>query len=133
VFATVTGPAQFTCSGPGSNVSNPCFNTSAFQASTNGFGNLGRNTLRGPGYFNTDFSIMKFVHIPRWERGQFGLGFQFYNIFNHPNFDAPVANLASPQFGTIIRTVSSPTTPFGSGLGADASPRLIQLKAQFSF
>ncbi len=133
VFATVTGPAQLTCSGPGSNVSNPCFNTSAFQAPTNGFGNLGRNTLRGPGYFNTDFSIMKFVHIPRWERGQFGLGFQFYNIFNHPNFDAPVANLASPQFGTIIRTVSSPTTPFGSGLGGDASPRLIQLKAQFSF
>jgi hypothetical protein len=33
----------------------------------------------------------------------------------------------------IIRTVSSPTTPFGSGLGADASPRIIQIKAQFTF
>jgi len=133
VFATVAGSTHLTCSGPGSNVGAPCFNTSAFSPSPNGFGNLGRNTQRGPGYFNSDFSIMKMIHLPRWEAAQFGLGLQFYNIFNHPNFDAPVANIADPRFGTIIRTVSSPTTPFGSGLGADASPRIIQIKAQFTF
>lgn len=30
-------------------------------------------------------------------------------------------------------TVSPPTTVFGSGRGADASPRLVQLKLQFNF
>ena len=37
------------------------------------------------------------------------------------------------QLGQIISTVSSPTSIFGSGLGADASPRLIQLRAKFAF
>jgi hypothetical protein len=45
----------------------------------------------------------------------------------------PVGNVASSQFGNVLRTVSGPTSPFGSVLGADASPRLIQLKAQFTF
>ena len=37
------------------------------------------------------------------------------------------------QFGQIISTVGSPTSIFGSGWGADASPRLIQLPAKFTF
>jgi hypothetical protein len=76
---------------------------------------------------------MKFIHIPKWEQAKLGIGAQFYNVFNHANFDMPVSNIASSAFGQVIRTVSGPTTPFGSVLGADASPRLIQLKAQFTF
>lgn len=132
VFANLTG-APGSCSGPGNNVAAPCINTAAFTTSPAGFGNEGRNVLRGPGYFDTDFSIMKLTHIPRWERGEFGIGFQFYNILNHPNFDNPINNVASTTFGTITRTIYPPTTPYGSGLGADASPRLIQAKLQFSF
>jgi hypothetical protein len=76
---------------------------------------------------------MKLFHIPHWERASIGLGAQFYNIFNHANFDNPVANVSATNFGTVIRTVAPPTTPYGSGLGGDFSPRTIQLKAQFSF
>ena len=76
---------------------------------------------------------MKKTKIPGWERGEFGLGFQFFNVFNHPNFDNPDANVSSTQFGDVIRTVSPPTTIYGSILGADASPRTIQLKAQLTF
>jgi len=34
---------------------------------------------------------------------------------------------------TILQTVSSPTSIYGSGLGADASPRVIQLQAKITF
>lgn len=114
----------------------PCLTASQFQASTSSpthFGIQGRNTFRGPGYFNTDLAVTKTLTFPRWETGKLSFGFQFFNILNHPNFDQPVANLADSQFGKIIYTVSSPTTIFGSGLGGDASPRLIQVRASISF
>jgi hypothetical protein len=71
--------------------------------------------------------------IPHHESAEFDLGFQFYNLFNHPNFDNPVYNVAAANFGEITRTVSSATTVYGVALGADASMRITQLKAQFRF
>jgi hypothetical protein len=62
-----------------------------------------------------------------------GVGAQFFNVLNHPHFDQPDADIASPTFGSIINPVSSPTSIFGSFLGADASPRLIQLHASITF
>ena len=136
VFATaVPGVNPGKCSGPGSNVGNPCFNTNAFTTSPTAFGNVGRNTMRGPDYFNSDFSVWKRLNvIPRNEKAEFDLGFQFYNVFNHPNFDNPAYDVSNTStFGILQRTISPSTTVYGSGLGADASPRLIQLKAQFKF
>ena len=92
-----------------------------------------RNAFRGPGYFNTDFTVMKNTSIAHWERGKLGIGFQFFNLFNHPNFNFPVTDLASPAFGQTQSLVSPPTSILGSFLGGDASPRLIQLKAQITF
>jgi Carboxypeptidase regulatory-like domain len=110
-----------------------CLNTADFSTSPTGFGNVTRNQLRGPNYFNSDFSLMKHTKIPHWERGELGFGAQFYNVFNHPNFQPPVGDASNSLFGSITRTVTPPTTIFGSVLGADASPRLIQAKLQFSF
>ncbi len=129
VFATYNGGGTGDCSSPSPHAS--CL--SNFTTSPAGFGNITRNSVFGPDYFNTDFSVVKNTKIPGWERGKLGIGFQFFNVFNHPNFDNPVANVASGQFGTVIRTVSPPTTIYGSILGADASPRTIQLKAELSF
>jgi hypothetical protein len=39
----------------------------------------------------------------------------------------------SNQFGQITQTVSQPTTIYGAGLGADASPRVIELQGKFVF
>jgi Carboxypeptidase regulatory-like domain len=137
VFGTQLGPGgtgincstQFTTS-PQPNAS-ICLNPANFALSPNGFGNVSRNSIRGPDYFNTDFSLMKHTQIT--ERLQFVLGAQFFNVLNHPNFDAPLLDVSSPRFGQILKTVSPPTTLFGSGLGADASPRLVQLKLQLVF
>jgi outer membrane receptor protein involved in Fe transport len=108
-----------------------CLSPGNFTTSPNSFGNVGRNSIRGPYYWNTDFSILKHTRV--WEKVEFVIGAQFFNLFNHPNFDAPVTDTADPRFGQIIRTVSPPTTVFGSVLGADASPRLVQLKLQVTF
>jgi hypothetical protein len=63
------------------------------------------------------------------------VGFQFFNLFNHPNFDNPVNDIAQGvgTFGTINTLVSPPTSILGSFVGSDASGRIIQLKAQFVF
>jgi hypothetical protein len=114
----------------------PCRPASDFVASgaETGFGVQGlRNKFRGPDYVDTDFSFTKKTKIPRWERGEFQIGLQFFNFFNHPNFNFPNANVGSGLFGFTTSMVSPPTSILGSFLGGDASPRLIQLKAQLVF
>ena len=56
----------------------------------------GRNRFRGPGYFDTDLAVMKNTKLPHWEQGTLGIGFQFFNLFNHPNFGFPNNNTATP-------------------------------------
>lgn len=97
------------------------------------FGNQRRNQIYGPNYFDTDLTLMKNFRIPKWEGAEFQIGAQAFNLLNHPNFDQPVGDIANPQFGYINRTVSSPTSIFGSFLGADASPRSLQIRAQLRF
>lgn len=97
------------------------------------FGNQRRNQVWGPHYFDTDLAVMKNFHIPVNETSTFGVGLQFFNILNHPNFDQPDANVSSPTFGRVINTVSVPTSILGSFLGGDASPRLIQVKGTLTF
>ena len=137
VFGTQTaaGGAGLNCASTFAGVAQPhvdyCLNPADYTTSSSGFGNVGRNTIRGPRYFDSDFSLMK--HTKIYERAEFVLGAQFFNVFNHPNFDAPLLDTANARFGQILKTVSAPTTMFGSVLGADASPRLVQLKLQFIF
>jgi Carboxypeptidase regulatory-like domain len=95
----------------------------------------GRNRFRGPGYFNTDFTIMKHTKIPRWEKANLGIGFQFFNLFNHPNFGFPGTGLVQ-GLGLISNLEQPPTSILGTGnggFGADVAPRMIQLKAQLLF
>src|SRR5581483_568230 len=71
-----------------------------------------------------DFNVGKGFKIPKWEGSSFAVGARLFNLFNHPNFNFPNGSIDSPGFGQITRLVSQPTTILGSGLGADASPRL---------
>ena len=93
----------------------------------------GRNRFRGPSYFNTDLAIMKDTRIPHWENAVLGIGFQFFNLFNHPNFGFPDNFISSPTFGQIFYLEQTPTTILGSALGGDAAPRMVQLKVQLRF
>jgi hypothetical protein len=97
------------------------------------FGAERRNQIYGPNFFDTDLSIMKNFHVPRWESAELQIGAQAYNILNHPNFDQPQGNIENPQFGYSVATVGSPTSIFGSFLGANDSPRALQIRAQLRF
>jgi hypothetical protein len=66
------------------------------------------------------------------ESARFGVGVQAYNVFNHPNFALPDGNLDDPNFGQITAAVGSPSSIYGV-LGADNSPRLVQIKAVLEF
>jgi hypothetical protein len=95
----------------------------------------GRNRFRGPHYFNTDFTIMKNTKISRWENATFGLGFQFFNFLNHPNFGFPSTWLSTGT-GLIWYLAQPPTSILGDVNGfsaADVAPRMIQLKVEFKF
>jgi Carboxypeptidase regulatory-like domain/TonB dependent receptor-like, beta-barrel len=92
----------------------------------------GRNRFRAPAYFNTDFGIMKNTKIPGWESATLGIGFQFFNLFNHPNFGIP-EHWTDAFIGEIFYQAQPPTSILGSGLGGDVTPRMIQLKAQLKF
>ena len=97
------------------------------------FGNQRRNQVYGPGFFDTDLTLLKTIPIPHWEGAKLQVGAQAFNVLNHPNFDQPIGDIANPQFGSIVRTVATPTSIFGSFLGADASPRSLQIRAQLQF
>jgi hypothetical protein len=116
---------------------------------TRHFGNLGRNSLVGPPFRQLDFSLFKNTNIT--ERVKLELRFEFYNLFNHPNFANPIWPnfLSDPSYsgvngcsnwyssnGHLCGTLPIVTTadvgpgyPFLGGGG----PRSIQLAAKFTF
>jgi hypothetical protein len=59
------------------------------------FGDLGRDQIYGPGFWNYDFSTTK--NFPLRERLQLQFRAEFFNIFNHPNFALP-SNVITPGF-----------------------------------
>ena len=93
----------------------------------------GRNRFRGPGYASTDLAIMKNTNIPHWENGVFTIGLQFFNLFNHANFGFPDMASSDETFGQIFYEEQPPTSVLGSGLNANVSGRMIQVKAQIRF
>jgi hypothetical protein len=87
--------AALGCSHPGHQTHDCWFNQAAFvvpalapgQSSAHLFGDAGRAILRGPDLVNFDFSAYKTFQLGE----RFGLVFraEFFNIFNHPNFNLP--------------------------------------------
>jgi hypothetical protein len=86
-----------------------------------GYGNTGRNILSGPRQTNFDFSVSKMIKVGVLsESGTLEFRSEFFNLFNHPNFSNPAANLASPTTFGVITTTSN-------------SPRTIQFALRYSF
>jgi hypothetical protein len=74
-------------------------------------GNLGRDSIVGPGFVNTDFSVTKDTAIT--ERFKLQFRAETFDVFNHPNFGNPVLTTTSSSFG-IITSTRFPTGDFGS-------------------
>jgi hypothetical protein len=63
--------------------------------------------VTGPGFVNTDFSVIKQFALP-WEGTGLNFRAEFFNLFNHPQFGSPVADIAAPGFGSVNSTVNNP-------------------------
>ena len=102
----------------GTHTAQEWFNTAAFlvpPAYT--FGNVGRNTVYGPGLETTDLSLSREFAIA--ERVRFSIRGEAFNALNHTNLGTPNRFVNTPQFGTI----TDAATP----------GREIQLGARLSF
>jgi hypothetical protein len=98
-----------------------------------------RDSIYGPGFWNVDLSLTKNTKLGEFLNMQ--LRFEFFNVFNHPNFALPGGTIipgynsdgtlsnGGPQ-GIISQT---PDVAQGNpGLGG-GGPRVIQLGARFTF
>jgi hypothetical protein len=68
-------------------------------------GQMRRNSLNGPGFFNTDFGVSKAFRFTETMKLTFLAN--FFNIFNHPNFLLPDFDLAVGTFGQSTSTYTT--------------------------
>jgi hypothetical protein len=89
------------------------FNPAAFLAPPNGsgfYGNLGRDTLEGPGLGTWDFSFAKDTHVG--ERLVVQLRGEEFNILNRANFNTPNAVVFTPTgVSPTAGVITSTSTP----------------------
>ena len=75
------------------------------------FGTLGRNTFRGPAYYNFDFALIKDTPFGRRKSGAERIDLQFrsefFNLFNIVNMGLPANIVTGSGFGEISRTAGS--------------------------
>lgn len=67
-----------------------------------------RNNLRGPGFWNVDFALLKNFKMPWKESHRLQFRWESYNLFNHTTFVEPTVNINSSTFGNITATRSEP-------------------------
>jgi hypothetical protein len=92
---------------------NQYFNPSAFiQPLPGTYGNVGRNTLQGPRLVETDLSVTKIFSFS--ERLKLQFRSEFFNVFNHTNFNvanpvvfASATGGPSPTAGVITATATT--------------------------
>jgi hypothetical protein len=98
------------------------FDTSVFRAVPR-LGNLGRNLVIGPGFSNTDFSVIKNTKLSEDFNVQFRA--EFFDLFNHANFGPPGTVVGTPAFGQITSTRFS--------TGESGSSRQIQFAVKLTY
>src|SRR5262249_44908818 len=98
------------------------FDTTVFRSGMR-FGGLGRNVVIGPGFNNTDFSILKNVETA--DRLRIAFRAEVFDFFNHANLGQPGNVAGSPAFGRIVNTRFV--------TGESGSSRQVQLGVTLSF
>ena len=110
---------------PTTSIAAQCARFTAIPATTptcaNLIGNGGRNSVRGPGLFDMDFSVFKNNYIRKISE-TFNAQFraEIFNILNHPNFLSPSAN------STLFNQDGTPVGGAGLINGTSTTSRQIQ-------
>jgi hypothetical protein len=106
-FGLPTAPDSFAAQcAPFAGAANPAPTGQVYCA--NLLGNVGRNSLIGPGLVNFDFSLFKNNYIKRIsENFNIQLRAEVFNIFNHTNFQLPIGN------STLFNATGAPVAAAG--------------------
>ncbi|TAM81496.1 MAG: hypothetical protein EPN47_12120 [Acidobacteria bacterium] len=105
----VTGMAIY----PADQTINNWFNPAAFADPANfTWGNVGRNTARGPGYYEIDTALEKRTAVT--ERLALDFRVEAFNLLNHPIYGDPGNNVSSSDFGLITGQLNDGATGVGS-------------------
>lgn len=112
------------------------FDPAAFLAPAYGtVGNLGRDTLTGPGLANFDLSLLKATQISERVRTQFRA--EFFNVLNHTNFATPnpVIFTSGPTQGSSVNQTAAVVTSPTAGVitGTATTSRQIQFGLKVLF
>ncbi len=135
-FVAGTVAANPSCSAPSQvRTTQNWFNPCAFASPAGLFGTEGRNVLTGPGFTDIDFSLAKSMAL-RSENHRLQFRGDFFNLFNHPNFDIPGHVFGCPPLPQPCGTPYGGAS-FGRLLSANAygskPPRQIQLSLRYAF
>ena len=108
------------------------YDPAAFVEAPSGtWGNVGRNTLVGPGIFALDFDAHKEFRMPFNEKHALQFRFEAFNVLNHPSWSNPNGNILAGAFP------GQPSTNAHQGFGtitATTVPmRQIQLALKYYF
>ena len=95
------------------------------------FGNIGRNTYRGPYQQNWDFSLLKNFKLT--ERFGLRFGTDFFNIWNHASFASPSVTDVETITHDPVTGVATNAGPFGKIFSTVGTPRLIQFSLRLTF
>ncbi len=127
-IATLTGNGYVSSPAP-----SRWYDPAAFvEAPAGTYGNVGRNTMVGPGILALDFDAHKEFHMPHSEHHVLQFRFEAFNVMNHPVWSAPNGN--------ILAGAAFPGQPgtnahqgFGVISGTALSMRQLQLALKYSF
>jgi len=98
---------------------------SAFSRPAKGtFGDLGRNALRGPGFWNVDASLFKRFKLTGQSQLEFRIEAQ--NVFNHVDLNNPDAEIGVP--GNL-----NPNAGLITSTAPNWNPRNVQFALRFQF
>lgn len=102
IRANYTGQPVF---GPGSQTTGQWFNPAAFATpAAFTFGNVGRNTVTGPGMQTMDIALVRSFTLS--ERMHLEMRAEAYNALNHSNLGTPNRFVNTPQFGSITEAAT---------------------------
>lgn len=88
-----------------------------------GFGNLGRNSVIGPGFSDLDFTLVKNTKIT--ERLNWQIRADAFDLLNQANFNQPVSTVGSSTFGLITAGTRFPAGDSGSSRQLQLAMKLI--------
>lgn len=108
------------------------FDPSGFESIARGTrGNLGRNTITGPGVAMLDWSVARTFVLPKWERLRLQLRAESFNLMNRTNFASP--SRANLEIFNEAGPAAKPLASVGRLTSTVTTARQTQLALRLSF